>query len=92
MGEISYHFDTHRNIHLCDVIVLAKYRNKGFGTKGIQLLCNAAKENGVTALYDDIAADNPSVSLFLKSGFTIDYQNDDVVMVKKVLLRNHAKL
>ena len=92
VGEISYHFDTQRNIHLCDVIVLAKYRNKGFGTKGIQLLCNAAKENGVTALYDDIAADNPSVSLFLKSGFTIDYQNDDVVMVKKVLLRNHAKL
>lgn len=85
VGEISYHFDTQRNIHLCDVIVLAKYRNKGFGTKGIQLLCNAAKENGVTALYDDIAADNPSVSLFLKSGFTIDYQNDDVVMVKKVL-------
>ena len=71
VGEISYHFDTQRNIHLCDVIVLAKYRNKGFGTKGIQLLCNAAKENGVTALYDDIAADNPSVSLFLKSGFSI---------------------
>lgn len=85
VGEISYHFDTQRNIHLCDVIVLAKYRNKGFGTKGIQLLCHAAKENGVTTLYDDIAADNPSVSLFLKSGFTIDYQNDDVVMVKKVL-------
>ena len=85
VGEISYHFDTQRNIHLCDVIVLAKYRNKGFGTKGIQLLCNAAKENGVTALYDDIAADNPSYKLFLKNGFTIDYQNDDVVMVKKVL-------
>lgn len=85
VGEIAYHFDTQRNIHLCDVIILAKYRNKGFGTKGIQLLCNAAKENGITALYDDIAADNLSFRLFLKNGFTIDYQNHDVVMVKKML-------
>lgn len=85
VGEIAYHFDARRNIHICDVIVLAKYRNHGFGAEGIRLLCQAAKENGISVLYDDIAADNPSWQLFLKNGFVIDFQSSDVVMVKKIL-------
>ncbi|MEG0240281.1 GNAT family N-acetyltransferase [Anaerorhabdus sp.] len=85
VGEIAYHYDKKRKIHICNVIILAKYRNKGFGAKGIQLLCTMAKQNGVLTLYDDIAADNQSYKLFLKNGFTIDYQNNEVVMVKKTL-------
>lgn len=85
VGELAYHYDGQRDIHLCDVIVLAKYRNHGFGTTGIQLLCKAAKNNGITMLYDDIASNNPSYKLFLKCGFVIHDQNNDVVMVKKLL-------
>lgn len=85
VGEIAYHYDEARGIHICDVIVFAEHRNSGFGSKGIQLLCCAAKENGIQILYDDIAADNPSYTLFLKNGFTIEYKNNDVVMVKKIL-------
>lgn len=85
VGEISYHFDKLRNIYLCDVIIKAEFRRQGFGTQGIQLLCEAAKANGVKALYDDIAADNPSIHLFLKNGFSIEFQNDEIVMVKTVL-------
>lgn len=85
VGEIAYHYEEERNIYLCDVIVLAKYRGRGFGTAGIDLICKAAKENGIDTLYDDIAADNPSYRLFLKDGFGVDYKNDDVVMVKKKL-------
>lgn len=85
VGEISYHFDKLRNIYLCDVIIKAEFRRQGFGTKGIQLLCEAAKANGVKALYDEIAADNPSTHLFLKNGFSIEFQNDEIVMVKTVL-------
>lgn len=85
VGEIAYHYDVKNQSHICNVIILAEYRNKGFGTKGIQLLCNTAKENGIKVLYDDIAADNPSYKLFLKNGFIIDYRNDDIVMVKKDL-------
>ena len=85
VGEVAYHYDEKRKIHICDVIVLAEYRNMGFGSAGIQLLCDAAKENGVTMLYDDIAADNLSYKLFLKNGFEIDYQDDTVIMVKKTL-------
>ena len=85
VGEIAYRFDGERGIHICDVIVLAKYRGRGIGTKGIELICRAAKANGVTALYDDIAADNPSWKLFLKNGFAIEYRSDSVVMVKRDL-------
>ncbi len=85
VGEIAYHYDASRDIYICDVIILAQYRNQGHGTEALRLLCQAAKENGITALYDDIAADNPSYKLFLKNGFEIEYQNEEVVMVKKDL-------
>ena len=85
VGEISYHFDKLRNIYICDVIIKAEFRKQGFGTQGIQLLCEAAKANGVEALYDNIAADNPSAHLFLENGFSIEFQNDEILMVKTVL-------
>ena len=84
VGEISYHFDKLRNIYICDVIIKAEFRKQGFGTQGIQLLCEAAKANGVEALYDNIAADNSSAHLFLKNGFSIEFQNE-ILMVKTVL-------
>ena len=85
VGEAAWHFDSARQIYLCDVIVHAKYRGRGYGTEGLSLLCMAAKENEIDALYDDIAVDNPSVQLFLNNGFTVQSRTDDVVMVKKVL-------
>lgn len=85
VGEIAYHYDRQRDIYICDIIILAQYRNQGFGTEGIQKLCAAAKKNGITTLYDYIAADNPSYNLFLKNGFEIEYKNEEVVMIKRNL-------
>ena len=85
VGETAYHLDYSRNIYIADVIICAKHRGRGYGTEGLKLLCTTAKENGLTILYDDIAADNPSVRMFLNNGFTIDYQTDDIIMVKRVL-------
>ena len=85
VGEIAWHLDEKRNIHICDVIILARYRNRGYGSEGIRLLCEAAKRSGIAILYDDIAADNPSRKLFLKNGFEISSRDDEVVMVRKVL-------
>lgn len=85
VGEIAYHFDDSSNMYIANIIVYANYRGHGYGTEGLNLLCNEAKSNGLTMLYDDIAVDNPSVRLFLKNGFTIDYQTDEIIMVKRVL-------
>ena len=85
IGEIAYHYDAQEAMYLCDVIVLAKYRGQGFGGARLRLLCDAARENGLPALYDDIAANNPSWKLFLKNGFSIARRTDDVVLVRKEL-------
>ncbi len=70
VGEIAYHYDEERKIWLADVIVASEYRGKGYGSEGLQLLCDAAKANGIVVLRDDIAVDNPAIGLFLKAGFT----------------------
>lgn len=41
--------------------------------------------NGITILYDDIAIDNPSISIFLKAGFKEQYRTDSIVLLKKDL-------
>lgn len=85
VGEVSYHYNESREIFTCGVIVSAKYQGNGYGTLGIKLLCEAAKSNNISELYDDIAIDNPSVELFLKSGFSIEYKTTKIVMIKKTL-------
>ena len=85
VGEIAWHYDSEREMHICDVIIRAECRNRGFGSAGIRLLCEAAEARGITALYDDIAAGNPSWKLFLKNGFEIVSQDEEIVMVRKTL-------
>lgn len=69
VGEAAYHYDAEFGGHVCDVLVAAGHRGRGFGRVGLELLCAAAKANGVGRLADNIALDNPSVELFLSDGF-----------------------
>lgn len=85
IGEAAYHYDEMQAIYLANIIVHAKYRGKGFGKQGLQLLCEAAKNNGLKSLYDDIDNDNPSVKMFLDCGFHVEYRTHEFIMVKKDL-------
>ena len=49
------------------------------------MLCSAAKQNGIKLLYDDIAIDNPAVTMFLKKGFIEEYRTSEIIMLKKEL-------
>jgi len=53
VGEIAYHYDSEYAGYVANVIVFSKFRGNGYGAKGLELLCTAAKGNGITALYDD---------------------------------------
>jgi len=88
VGEAAFHFDGERGLWLADVIVAAHRRGRGFGTEGLKLLCEAAADRGIEVLHDDIAADNPGISLFLKAGFTEEYRTDEIIMLKKELKKN----
>lgn len=85
VGEAAYHYDAERDLYVCDVIVLAKYRGLGYGSIALKMLCSVARKNGIRELWDDIAADNPSVHLFLRNGFSVAYRTDESIMVKKSL-------
>ena len=87
VGEIAYHFDCDLNGYIADVIVHAKYRNRGYGGQALEMLCDVARENGVSVLYDDIAIDNPAISLFLKHGFSEEYRTKEKIVLKKELIR-----
>lgn len=85
MGEIAYHYDPEYDGYIANVIIFSAYRGRGYGTEGLRMLCDAARKNGVSALYDDIAIDNPAVSLFLKQGFYEAYRTEEKIILKKEL-------
>ena len=85
VGEMAYHFDPDLPGYLADVIIFAPYRGRGYGGLALDLLCAAAKENGASALWDNIAADNPAISLFRKHGFTEAFCTENEIFLKKEL-------
>ena len=85
VGEIAYHYDSEYAGYVANVIVFSKFRGNGYGAKGLELLCTAAKGNGITALYADIAIDNTAIRLFLKQGFYEKYRTKEKIVLKKDL-------
>lgn len=85
VGNVSYHYDGEFGEFICEVLVAAQYRGRGFGRQGLELLCSAARENGVKRLCDNIAIDNPSVKLFRQAGFWERLRNDEYILMEKEL-------
>ena len=85
VGEAAYHYDGELGAYICDVLVSARHRGRGFGRQGLALLCAAAKGNGVKRLADNIAVDNPSVELFFSAGFRERFRNEEYILVEKEL-------
>ena len=85
VGEVAYHMDDKSNLCMADIIVASKFRGRGYGREGLLLLCGLAKENGVACMYDDIAADNPAIKLFVECGFAEEYRTGEIIMLKKQL-------
>ena len=85
VGEISYRYDTEIQHEIANVIIYSIYRKKGYGSEALTLLCSVAKNNGISVLYDDIAIDNPSITLFLKHGFVEESRTGEKIIIKKEL-------
>lgn len=85
IGEIAYHYDKTYDGNVANVLIYAKYRKQGYGTEALKLLVQLVKDNGFDVLYDDIAIDNPAISIFLKEGFIEEYRTDEIILLKKVL-------
>ena len=85
IGEMAYHYDEELSGYIADVIIHSKYRGLGYGGRALDLLCSAAKENGISVMYDDIASDNPATVLFKKHGFTEESRTEEKIILKKIL-------
>ena len=85
VGEAAWHYDPGRRICMTDIIIMARYRGLGYGSRALELLCDAARNAGIRELYDDIAAGNPGIGLFLRHGFREEYRTDEIIMLKKEL-------
>ncbi|MBE6115714.1 MAG: GNAT family N-acetyltransferase [Erysipelotrichaceae bacterium] len=85
VGEIAYHYDPEYDGYVADVIIFSQFRGRGYGSQGLKLLCEAAKENGIKVLYDDIAIDNTAISLFKKQGFFEVNRTYEKIILKKDL-------
>ena len=86
VGEVALHYDDEYQGYMVNVIIFSMFRRKGCGKEALELLCKIAKEKGITYLYDDIAIDNPAISIFLKCGFVEQYRTNDIILLKKDLL------
>ena len=85
VGEIAYHFDEDEQIYLANIIILAKYRRRGYGRLGLQLLLTEAKKRNVKTIYDNLALDNDAYHLFIEQGFTEISRDQDLIWLKKDL-------
>ena len=85
VGEIAYHYDEEVRGCIANVIIYAPFRRRGYGQEALTKLCRAAKIHGYPVIYDNIALDNPAVSLFLCNGFVEEYRTDEIIMLKKQL-------
>ena len=83
VGEVAYHYDAEYQKYLADVIVMDRYRGNGYGREGLELLCQAAKEQGLTELCDNIAPDNPAIRLFTQLGFVELWRDEECIMLEK---------
>ena len=87
MGEAAYHYDNDLNIYLADIIISARSRRHGYGKAGLEMLCEVAQKEKIPELYDNIAINNPGINLFLQCGFQEEYRTEEIIMLKKVLLK-----
>ena len=85
VGNVAYYYDEEFAGHLCEVLIAAQHRGRGFGRQGLALLCEAARTNGVNRLLDNIATDNPAVTMFLRGGFRERERTDGFILVEKEL-------
>ncbi len=85
VGEVAYHFDDAREEYMANVVIHAKHRGAGFGASALDALCDAARKNGVARLFDDLAADNPALGMFLRRGFTEVRRTEKTILLRKEL-------
>jgi GNAT superfamily N-acetyltransferase len=69
-------------VRIVDVSVVAAARGRGIGGHLLEVMANLATDAGI-ALTLSVAAGNPAIRLYLRSGFTVVQADDAIVAMTK---------
>ncbi|MBP3841582.1 MAG: GNAT family N-acetyltransferase [Bacilli bacterium] len=72
VGYVNYHYNKGDDRYECGIVIESKYRGKGYSKIALELLCEAARKNGIRELYDnfEINRDN-TLNVFEQVGFEV---------------------
>ena len=72
VGYVNYQFNPEENRYECGIVIEAKERGKGYAKEGLRLLCDYAKKEGISCLYDEFEVDRlKALFVFQQVGFQI---------------------
>lgn len=72
VGYCNYHYVESEKRYECGIVIYSKFRGKGYAKAGLRLLCDEAKKNGVTELYDNFEIDRGNtLKIFESVGFKV---------------------
>lgn len=71
VGYVNYHFNKNDNRYECGIVIEDKHRGKGYSKKGLKLLCEKAKLDGISSLYDSFEKDRSNIKVFENLGFEV---------------------
>lgn len=71
IGYVNFHLDENNLKHSCGIIIEYQYRNNGYATEALKLMCDKAfNEYNIVSLIDNIPYNrNDALKLFTKMGF-----------------------
>lgn len=68
---VNYHFNKNDNRYECGIVIEDKHRGKGYSKEGLKLLCEKAKLDGISSLYDNFEKDRSNIKIFEDLGFEV---------------------
>ena len=71
VGYVNYQYDKFDDRYECGILIEHSKRGRNYSVDGLKLLCDEARNNGITALYDHFESDRNGLSIFEKLGFKI---------------------
>lgn len=73
VGYCNYQYNKTDNRYECGIVIESKYRGKGYSKQVLKMLCEKAKEDGITKLYDNFEIDRgKTLEIFKSVGLVID--------------------
>lgn len=91
IGYVNYQYNKNDKRYECGILIEAKYRGHGYAVPALKLLCEEAKKNKISELYDSFEMTRKNtLEVFLSAGFSIvSYQKwlKSTAMVDGVLVK-----